>query len=523
VVFACPPDQTAVYGMCLPREDAVSGLTLGATLHLNPSSSNLHPTTDYRMATVVLNTIQDMLRKQLPFAEQGCDIVFMKAFLNVSAVGYISDVYVEVKVTNTQRCLVKTIVSLFYDIRKSDFVLRTGIATTKKAYLDFNVSFTSNVQSFKYRKTSVSKPIVYSIHLSPTFYCSRVILNSSTYLELCNQGVLLRNSQHNPSQQQMTGNVEVCLSDYLRYSLLSATGKLHKNSMGDQMVASVLSFVCTVVSIVCTGFVLITYAMFPELRFIPGKLFMMLCANLLCAQVSFALSSATSDSPFLCQVVGAAIHFFWLSVILSMTSCLWLMVNNFLQPLEADNRATMQSRSNARLCRFAAPVYMFPLCFVVLNSAVASTVYEDPYYGYSGSFCFISVRNLKIVTFFLPLCVALIVNFAMLALIMVSITNVAHRDGKVFTKHRLLIFVKLSTITGIFWLFGFLYKATEISVFQYLFVFLNGGHGFFLLWSFILNKRVFKLYQSCYSKWKGKSKSISCSNTNNYERFESSV
>ena len=105
------------------------------------------------------------------------------------------------------------------------------------------------------------------------------------------------------------------------------------------MVASVLSFVCTVVSIVCTGFVLITYAMFPELRFIPGKLFMMLCANLLCAQIAFALSSATSDSPFLCQVVGAAIHFFWLSVILSMTSCLWLMVNNFLQPLEADNRA----------------------------------------------------------------------------------------------------------------------------------------------------------------------------------------
>jgi hypothetical protein len=65
----------------------------------------------------------------------------------------------------------------------------------------------------------------------------------------------------------------------------------------------------------------------------------------------------------------------------------------------------------------------------------------------------------------------------------------------------LLIFAKLSTITGATWIFGLLYAWTNMVVFSYMFIVLNAGQGVFIMFAFIFNRRVFQMIkQVCINK-----------------------
>ncbi|WAQ97230.1 hypothetical protein MAR_029920, partial [Mya arenaria] len=56
-------------------------------------------------------------------------------------------------------------------------------------------------------------------------------------------------------------------------------------------------------------------------------------------------------------------------------------------------------------------------------------------------------------------------------------------------RNDLEIFVKLSTITGMTWIFGLINSVTQISFFSYLFIVLNACQGVFLFFAFICNRR----------------------------------
>ncbi|WAQ97231.1 hypothetical protein MAR_029921 [Mya arenaria] len=55
------------------------------------------------------------------------------------------------------------------------------------------------------------------------------------------------------------------------------------------------------------------------------------------------------------------------------------------------------------------------------------------------------------------------------------------------------IFVKLSPITGMTWIFGLINSFTQISFFSYLFIVLNASQGVFLFFAFICNRRVYSM------------------------------
>jgi hypothetical protein len=134
-------------------------------------------------------------------------------------------------------------------------------------------------------------------------------------------------------------------------------------------------------------------------------------------------------------------------------------------------------------------------------------MYHDDHYGYGGKFCYINTAEMRLFTFALPIALVLLVNFVMFLCITSKISKMMTHETDV--KERVVVFLKLSTITGFYWTFGYIYEATKIWVFEYLFIILNGGQGFFLMWSFLLNKRIFKMYKNVFKKLQEKYSSIS--------------
>ena len=62
--------------------------------------------------------------------------------------------------------------------------------------------------------------------------------------------------------------------------------------------------------------------------------------------------------------------------------------------------------------------------------------------------------------------------------------------------------MKMSTLTGVGWIFGFLGILTNVEVFEYLFIVANATQGLFLMVSFVCNRRVLMLFENLIAKLK---------------------
>ena len=62
-------------------------------------------------------------------------------------------------------------------------------------------------------------------------------------------------------------------------------------------------------------------------------------------------------------------------------------------------------------------------------------------------------------------------------------------------RNNILIYLKMSTLTGVCWLFGFLRILSSSDVFEVLFILANASQGLLVMVSFVCNKRVLAYYR----------------------------
>ncbi|KAL5008158.1 hypothetical protein ScPMuIL_013739 [Solemya velum] len=129
------------------------------------------------------------------------------------------------------------------------------------------------------------------------------------------------------------------------------------------------------------------------------------------------------------------------------------------------------------------------------RSAVAKDI------GYGGVFCYISTETMVRFIFALPVGLVVIANIIMFLVVVYRIHSLPSvKKHSVQERNNFLIYVKLSTLTGVSWMFEFIYQWTGITVFQYLSIVTSCGQGVFIMLSFVCNARVKDLYVSRWYK-----------------------
>lgn len=482
--------------ICLNRHKDVRGLVLASTIYL-----------EFQRPVYIGETLNEISRsgkqiietidKQTLISDSGCDIRYIKVFVNFygSSRGYIQGMFFESKIANTIKCSVENLLLIYTKLYNGKFNI--SFKTRNETQHSKLSSFLSSKPKHKattrlsFKPTDnhtieiilIQKPIFYDIWLSEKFFCPRLLFNFSKYTKHVKQNRL----------------VPICYSQYVKSWLM----KMYKTSSikADQnSLAITLSMVSTTVSMISSILVLTTYSIFSELRFVPGKLLMLLCCNLLFAEGFYSFGMGSDLGTISCKLVGICIHFFWLTTIFCMNSNLWLMLIHMEAPLERKSMQFIHSKSNLPVIKYSSYCYgMASLC-VLTNIILSHSIYQDKDYGYGGPLCYINSRQMKVFTFALPIALILLINFFMFCRIITNISKTVQNKYARVLKARMLVFLKLSTITGFYWTFGFIYESTKIQVFEYMFIVFNGGQGFFLMWSFMLNKRVFELYKKVYLK-----------------------
>ena len=351
--------------------------------------------------------------------------------------------------------------------------------------------FWEDLRDIEYRITFSINESRY-LPMNPLVLCNRVALSLST-LTLSNTSFYRHSSDTSvklPEDYVITEtSVEMCADDYfhLTSQALASPDKDYgdlRNLVDD--IAIILSFVCSSISIICLLITIATYLLLKSLRTLPGKINMCLCTSLTIAQTLQQFTIDIIEYRLTCIICGVLIHFSWLATLF------WMSVSSFnlFRCFSPSNIRSGDSTSS--LGMYTTFVFVMSTLLVIANM-IHGLVGEGGL-GYGGQICYISSDLGLLITFVLPVGIIVLSNLMFLS---VTIWRISHaikiKGNKSSERNNVVIYMKMSTLTGFCWIFGFLGILTKAKVFEILFILTNASQGLFLMISFVCNKRVLGL------------------------------
>ena len=240
--------------------------------------------------------------------------------------------------------------------------------------------------------------------------------------------------------------------------------------------------------------------MFPQLRNLAGKNLMCLSAALFCAQLFFLSGSSASDQFVACVILAVLTHYFflasfgWMNV---MAYDIWKTFARSSRPTSADNHAKKFLRYS--LYGWGA-AFLIIFVAIVVNYTVNESIFRP---GYGEKICWIRYRPALIVFFAAPVALVVVANLVFYILTIISIwriTKVAKLVTQKSDKQQLWLYVKLSSIMGLTWIFGFVAAIFDSEALWYFFIIFNTLQGAFICVSFVFTRQVLKLLRGRFSE-----------------------
>ncbi|ESP05107.1 hypothetical protein LOTGIDRAFT_75362, partial [Lottia gigantea] len=245
-------------------------------------------------------------------------------------------------------------------------------------------------------------------------------------------------------------------------------------------------------SIVCLIITIILYCLLPDLRNLPGKLTMGLSLSLILAQGLLILPNLPRP---ICRYFAAVTHYSWLTVFMWMAVIAvnmlrtfhpktmhggseWLGGNAFIR------LSSICLISPAVLCIILTILDQFPGGHLHVNYGQASCLWMSNIDGY-------------IYMFFVPVGTVLLISSVCFCMTLYYIEKtMAATDmitGRKRDRERCVMYIKLSSVMGFSWIFGFVASFSNVEALWYVYIILNGLQGVFIFFSFGMTSRTRKM------------------------------
>ena len=296
--------------------------------------------------------------------------------------------------------------------------------------------------------------------------------------------------------------------------LCTNTSHLRERTRGNpgNMALEILTISTFILSLVGLAALILTYALFPELRKLPGKNLLNLAVSLFLAQLLWLLAVSETKRPQLCAVVAIIEHYLFLVTFTAMSVIAFHTKKTFaLKTLKRPTR----NEDRRRFLIYSGFVWGAPMVFISITTFLH---YFDIYdAGYSSEHertaCWITKTEAQEFLFFLPVGLFVFFNTSMFIYTIIMIELNKKKSQKLHASRRkrreqntVCIYLKLSSLTGLTWVSGFLHILVGSEIFSFLFVLLASLQGLFIALSFLINDRVAKLYHDLVTRLAQKAK-----------------
>ena len=298
----------------------------------------------------------------------------------------------------------------------------------------------------------------------------------------------------------------ICVDEYT--SAVSAL-KLSMKASLLSTIYELFTVLLTAMSLFFLIITIITYALFQELRTVPGKNNVMLSVCLFCAQ-SFLLFNSVfppQRGTTKCRLLGIFLHFSWLTTFCAMNVCSYHMFHIF-----SSISKSLEMKDDI-FFKYLGYVLAFP-CLVIITVVVANVVSsEGRVYGYGDLRCFLDELYSNMFGIVVPLLCIIVLNTVFFLITFYKISKSPNLPSNKQNQQNLIIYVKLCSVTGIAWPFVFIDSMFPLSLFSFFAVFVNALQGLTIFLSFVCNQRVLTLYRQRLCMYKRPEDLLSYSNS----------
>ena len=224
---------------------------------------------------------------------------------------------------------------------------------------------------------------------------------------------------------------------------------------------------------------------------VPGKNMENLMLTLFLSQMSF-LFGIGQEEKYLCMVAAILIHYFYLCCFSWMNLCMIHIMFILSRMKKYPNNSHNSGTTCSRLAPLVVIGYLLPAC-IVIPCALCEFVLDSSFkVGYTKhGICFPSNFPENVYVFVAPVCLSLLINILCLFRV-IFIINTAVPEGFDKTKFRryVPVYLKLTIVSGLSWLFGIVGEATGSAVLRYCFILFAGLQGLMLCISFVFTGSV---------------------------------
>ena len=323
--------------------------------------------------------------------------------------------------------------------------------------------------------------------------CDQIKLTKNEYVEyaenktirLLNTGLLLNSSQYT----HFGNGIKVC-----EEWLLRAQKSIMKSALSSDYTLQLLSLIGGLLSVVGLAFNIVTTCLFKSLQTLPGKNLMNLSTVLFLAQLLqlTAMGGRVRGQQF-CVCIAVVMHYLWLASFCWMSAIAfhtWRMFRKIV--IRSRDEGVRTYRLYLTIC-YCLPLIAILPCLIIQLLGI-------PIYA-GNNLCWISNPIALMAAFIAPISITVLGNMVLFPKAMVALTRFS-KDSQVARTRKndichALIYLKVCTLMGFSWIFGFLALLTNVIHFWYLFVCLGTLQGLTIALAFNANRKVLNLYRTC--------------------------
>lgn len=371
----------------------------------------------------------------------------------------------------------KTIVQLIIDEIPYEFFLEFAQLFDSHNLPDISIGNASS--KYEYPRVHTM------IELGPQL-CPFVLMNKSDYCEI----VRIYSKQHKQETENSTcplifdtilsSEYMVCIDTFEKILNIPRQDKIS--------IKGLLSLVMTCMSVLCIFISFVIYLHLNRLKRAPMYIFTSALVNLTVAQCVFQFGSSWTDFTGVCEVMGAALHYFWLAAMFALNAYCVVVLTSL---------QVLQSIVNLKKTLFVSFLYIYglPLCFMIVNMVYSTVGNANTGFnsGYGHIICHIDSDLMRGLLFSLPIFLTVIINLIVSVSTIYSIrktTSAVHQNRKY--KSFGIVYFRLLLTSGISWMIGFLNQFLNVNILDFLFIILVAGQGVFLLISILISSSIRK-------------------------------
>ncbi|XP_072048194.1 uncharacterized protein [Amphiura filiformis] len=258
---------------------------------------------------------------------------------------------------------------------------------------------------------------------------------------------------------------------------------------------TIVSIVGSVLSLIAVILTFLTYAVFASLRNRASRLIMNLIGALFIGQFLLLFGGNKTENGNACVAIAVLAHYAWLAAFAWMNALAFDLDRTFGNP---DN---LKKVSEGKKSMFLYMIYAWGSPFLIVIPCLVlhfcQCTQVNFKYG-SASACWISDGTANLLTFGVPAAIFLLFNVILFGHTVAGIRSTKratarlHQDTSTLKRStkELLIYMKIASLMGFTWIFGYVAAFTGIEALWYIFIILNSLQGVFIFISFICNRRV---------------------------------